>query len=259
MLRQLQHEFQDYLLNGRQHIASSIVGTPQAGVERRLGVYGEAYVLRLVEALESDFVALRVLLGGDFTTLCRDYIRDRPSSHHSLRYFGEGLSDFLAARAPYRDSPFLSELAAFEWALIDAFDAADGALVCEADMATVAPGDWPALQFVAHPSLQRLDLHYNAPAVWKAAEQGQESLPDPQHCDVPTAWIVWRKDLATYFRSLDVTEAWALDALRQDQTFAEICEGLCEWIDEANVPVHAVGLLKRWIQDGLIGELGLAP
>ena len=67
--------------------------------------------------------------------------------------------------------------------------------------------------------------------------------------------MIWRQDLLTYFRSLIVDEAWALDAMQRGETFADICEGLTEWIDAQNVAVHAVGLLKQWLTDGLISEI----
>lgn len=89
------------------------------------------------------------------------------------------------------------------------------------------------------------------------ATAGQEP-PALEQSDYPVAWLVWRQDLLTYFRSLNVDEAWALDALRRGETFAAICEGLTEWIDAQNVAVHAAGLLKQWLIDGLISEIRAA-
>jgi hypothetical protein len=31
-----------------------------------------------------------------------------------------------------------------------------------------------------------------------------------------------------------------------------VCEGLTEWIDAQHVALHAAGLLKQWLEDGLI-------
>ncbi len=50
-------------------------------------------------------------------------------------------------------------------------------------------------------------------------------------------------------------EAFALDALLRGETFGAICEGLTEWIDAQNVAVHAAGLLRQWLTDGLIHEI----
>ena len=46
-----------------------------------------------------------------------------------MRWFSQGLPEFLRATAPYRDYPVLADLAALEKALNDAFDGADGAVL----------------------------------------------------------------------------------------------------------------------------------
>ena len=66
---------------------------------------------------------------------------------------------------------------------------------------------------------------------------------------------MWRQDLQIYFRSLSVDEAFALDGLLRGENFGALCEGLTEWIDAQNVAVHAAGLLKQWLTDGLIKEI----
>jgi len=80
-------------------------------------------------------------------------------------------------------------------------------------------------------------------------------VPAPLESDYPQAWLVWRQDLKTWFRSLSVDEAWALDAARTGESFATICEGLCEWIDARNVALHAAGLMKQWITDGIVSGI----
>ncbi len=252
-LLNLQAEFQDYLIRPEQTaILKQVAGTAKVDAETRLGVYAEAYRLRLIEALDTDFPVLHALLGDDeFDRMARAYIDAHPSRHFSVRWFGQHLSDFLRAALPYREHPALNEMAAFEWTMTLAFDAADDPLLAMDDMAAVPPASWPGMRLTPHPSLHRLDLRWNVPAAWKAHSAG-EHVNAPAENPVLVAWIVWRHDLTTYFRSLEVDEAWALDALTAGQTFADICQGLCEWIDAQHVAAHAAGLLKSWIGDGMI-------
>jgi len=255
-LRHLQEHFQEYLLHHNGPIEDAIHASEKVDARTRIEIYAEAYRLRLLEALETDYIALRAYLGKQrFEALGRAYIDTYPSDRYSLRYFGRHLNRFLAQTPAYAADGLLSELAAFDWALTEAFDAADSVATAVDQMAAVSPDDWPALRFVPHASIQRLDLHWNAPAIWKAADQNQEVLPHPERSEIPIAFIVWRQDLKSYYRALTVDEAWAVDAMKQGADFAAICEGLCEWIDAQNVALHAASLLKLWITDGLIHEI----
>lgn len=255
-LRRLQQGFQHYVLHGTRDIEPCIDGA-RAPVTDRLAIYAEAYRLRLIEALATDFIALRAHLGEqDFDRLGQAYIDAYPSSHPSLRHFGRHLNEFLATDARYRDRPWLAELAAFDWALTDAFDAPDSDVLAIETLASVAPTRWPQMRLLPHPSLRRLDLCWNAAGIWKAAD-GNTPLPSPERSPDLVAWAIWRQDLHTFFRSLPVDEAWALDATRAGHDFGSLCEGLCEWIDPAHVAAHAAGLLKQWITDGMLS--GIAP
>lgn len=254
-LRQLQEDFQGYLLtlDARMHL--QVLDSAQVSAGERLAIYANAYRLRLLEALGTDYPGLHTVLGDDdFDTMGRTYIAAHPSANFSLRWFGDRLSEFLRTTEPYSKYPVFAEMAAFEWAKSDAFDAADSPVAGIHDMAAIPPDAWPNLRFVPHPSLRRLDLRWNVPTVWKEIEAGQEP-PALEKNEYPIGWLVWRQDLLTYFRSLNVDEAWALDALQRGETFAALCEGLTEWIDAQNVALHAAGLLKQWLTDGLIREI----
>jgi hypothetical protein len=255
-LGRLQDSFQTYLLSLTGPMEQEIV-SDALEARTRLGIYADAYRLRLLEALETDFVTLRAIVGAEeFDQLGRAYIDAYPSDHYSLRYFGRHLSRFLAYAEPYRDNPLLAEIARFEWALTDAFDAPDVGVAAVDDMASVRPESWPGLRFDFHPSLQRIELQWNAPAIWNAVDS-EQPLPEPEQAEYPVGWMVWRQGLRIYFRSLSVDQAWMLDALRDGQAFAEVCEGLTEWIDAQHVAMHAAGLLKQWLEDGLIAHIRL--
>jgi hypothetical protein len=253
-LRELQSDFQAYVLGAPNTAATRVVDAGRLSADERLQVYADAYRLRLIEALETDFIALRAFLGEDaFNALARAYIDASPSTHYSLRYFGTGFAGFLARTSPYAATPVLAELAAFDWALTNAFDATDDPVLAVDDLATIAPQNWPTLRFHAHSSVARLDLQWNAPAIWCAADSG-DTLPAPERAETSIPWVIWRQDLSTYFRSLDAHEAYALDALKRGDTFAEICEGLCEWIEPEEAAATAAGLMRQWVADGMLSE-----
>jgi len=253
-LADTQQAFQTSLLLLQKAAPEFIIGTSHASAAERFKIYTDAYRLRLIEALSTDFPALKNHLGEErFVELGHAYIDAVPSDQFSLRWFGRHLPRFLAETAPYAEQPHLNELAVFEWVLSEAFDAADSTLLDHCQLAAIAPEHWPLLTLHFHPSLRRIDLTSNAPQVWQAANQNKP-LPPFTLSSVPQAWIIWRQELKLLFRSLSVPEAYAVDAFMQGQTFAEICTGLSAWLDEAQVAIKAVIFLQTWLRDGWVAE-----
>jgi len=257
-LARLQRQFQQCLLKGAPHSPPgwiSPAGRARPGVQ--LAVYAHAYRARLHETLESDFPALAAILGADgFAGLADRYIDAHPSGGYSLRSFGARLPDYLAAHPPGGPAGPLPELARFEWALAEAFDAADDPVATEQAVASLPPDDWPDLTLVFHASLHRLDFSWNVPALWKAltGDEPPSACREPQ----PVAWLVWRQALITRFRSLAPEEALALDTARRGADFGELCEALTTVVAPAQVPLRAASMLKGWMGAGLVSHIGPA-
>ena len=256
-LRDLQLRFQDYLIGASDAIEHDIISTDNALAEHRLGAYYNAYRIRLIDCLAVDYAALEKHLGReDFEYLALDYLERYPSNNPSVRWFGQHLPAYMEQFYDGDDRAFLHELTRYEWAQTMIFDAADSPrLVALEDMAQVVPEDWPALEFHFKPALQWLDLYWNVPQYENALDDGAEP-PQPERAEYPQRWLLWRQEMKTHWRSLDVHEAWALEQARAGANFAEICEGLIEWVDAEQVALIAAGFLKQWISDQLLLSLG---
>lgn len=228
-------------------------GDSRADAAQRIGVYAYAYRARLIEALGNDYPALQAQLGEQaFEQLGRGYIEAYPSSMPSLRWFGRHLAEYLREHEP--DQPLWAETAAFEWAQGEVFDAPDAPVVGLDAMASIPSQVWPQMRLLPQPALRRLALHWNVPQRFSAYGR-DEPLPDAVRQAQPSEWLLWRRDLAIHWRALEPDETAALDAARDDVSFGDICERLCEWIEPDTVALHAAGLLKRWINDGLIAAI----
>ena len=149
-------------------------------------------------------------------------------------------------------------MARFEWMRSAVFDAANKDPLSEDDIATVPEQHWPGLCFKPHPSLRRMDFQWNVAAFRRAIDEDKDPDP-PAKAELKEGWVMWRKDVDTYWRSMEADEAAAMDAMIEGKNFSEICSGLLEWFDEENVAIRAAGMLKRWVNDGMIGELVFSP
>ena len=252
-LLDLQRDMMLWLRSEEGGIRSQVVGTEKVSVETRLAIYGNAYRYRLLDALSDNYPSVHTLLGDEgFYNNGVDYLAEYPSQHFSIRYFGSHLKEFLAEHHP--DTAVLAEMACFEWALRDAFDAADRESLGLDALQQLDPVSWGGLRFTLHPSVTRLDLKWNTPQLWSAIEDETGQIPF-EEAEYPIPWLIWRKDLKTYYRSLDVDEAWALDAVMQGHTFGDICEGVCEWIDEEHAPARVADFLAQWLAADLLIDL----
>lgn len=255
-LARLQHEFQSYLLNRDTSVELRLVGTREASATERLAVYGTSYRLRLGEALETDFPALKGLLGdAEFERLVQQYVDAFPSRHASLRWFGRHLEIYLRDTSPYRAQPVLAEMASFEWAQGEVFDGPDSAAVTESDVAALALERWAGMTLVFQPTLRRLQLRWNAPALWQAINDDQVPPPQIQQTERAVDWAVWRKELNTFWRSLEHDEAWAISSAIGGEPFGAICEGLGRWHAPEDTPLRAAGLLRQWVCDRMVSHI----
>jgi hypothetical protein len=254
-LAQLQGEFQDFLLRGTS-VERRVRGSARVPAATRLAIYGNAYRSRLADALAANFPGLAALLGeADFATLAHDYVRTHDSPFFNIRYYGDALADFLARHEHYVAAPVLAELARWEWAMMGAFDAADAHPLTHEALAAHPPAHWAQLRLTFHPSLARLALLWNVPQLWQALSDAGER-PPLELAAQPVPWLIWRRELSSYYRSLSLTEAAALDAARSGWPFGELCELLCDELGEQEAPVQAATLLRGWVDAGLIVAAG---
>jgi hypothetical protein len=256
-LRAWQSALQAWIVAPEADRASLRAGLKNGSVDPDTGldVYANAYVLRLIEALRSNFPALHQALGDDdFAAMSRGYLQQHPSTHASIRWFGDALAGFLHATQPWCGVPVLSELATFEWAIRHTLDAADAERLSVDTLLSVPAESWGDLQFDLHPSVSLLALDWNAPPLWRALTDEENAVPGATTTPVqqPRHWLVYRKpDLACGWHSLPDTEHAALDQLRQGATFADLCASIA--LQEANdAALQAAGWLRTWVEQGLL-------
>jgi hypothetical protein len=251
-LRQLQQEMQRELLNEPSSIRSAVIDAPPLPVDARLGIYRNAYRNRLIDALDDTYSVLHKLLGDQtFAALGEMFVAAHPSVHRSIRWYGSELADFMSRCPPFSEQPILSEVARFEWTLADVFDAADAAVLGRGDLEGVAPDAWPDITFRFHPSVRRMTLAWNTVSVWQAAN-GDEEPPRPEPAPHPVQWLLWRRNLRNYFRSLDAAEHSALDAALRGLSFADVCATMADSLTEEEVPLRAATLIGMWADSGMI-------
>jgi hypothetical protein len=252
-LGDLQRAFQDYLLASSEGFRDAVRDSRKADRETLLDVYRDGYALRLIEALTTDYPGLMAMAGpADFDHLARAYIARHPSRHPSIRWYGKGLADFMAATPPYSGSPAAAEMARFEWALGEAFDSPDVVPVEAAALMVLAPEAWETLCFTTLPSLRRLRLAFAVPQAWQRHAEVEPGTLEVEPTAEPVTWAIWRPERISNFRSLEPDEAAMLDALVEGRAFPDLCDAIAAFTGEDEAPARAAGLLRAMVEGGMI-------
>lgn len=219
----------------------------------RLAVYANAYFARLLGALAKDFADLARALGDDaFHDLVRVYLMIHPPHRPSIRDAGADIARFLrddAVAAPFRRwLPCAADLAAFEWAQTEVFDAADAQALERATLATLPAVAWGALRLSPIPALRHLALDWPVCHLSSEAGPAEAAALLPR----PTYLRVWRRDERVLWKEISAREHAALAQLEAGECFGALCEELARHAAEEAAAHEAAGLLAAWLDDGCL-------
>jgi hypothetical protein len=231
----------------------------------RLEIYANAYFYRLLGVLSEDYEALRNLLGEAlFNDVVTSYLLVEPSRHPSLRYAGARLPEFLASHAAAegvrKRAPWAADLAGLEWARVDVFDIEDGQVLVREALASLAPEQFGSLTLAMAPWAVVRSFDHPVDALWKAGMRNEALSIEEDAIEAdaePVRLLIWRREERVRHRRLAGLESSALGLVREQTTFAELCEWAATQVEESEAPALAAGWLERWITDGLLRGLAL--
>ena len=221
----------------------------------RLDIYAGMYFFRILAVLKEDYPSVAAVVGdGRFHNLIVDYLVEHPSKHPSARHLGRHVADFLARHELRERWQWLPDLARFEWAMVDAFDAPDREPISSDRLQAFSAEEWASVRFVLTPSLQALRLPAPVHLVWAKTSSRE---PAPEITLEPTIVRVWRRGHRVRHRAISRAEGAALDAVLASEDFAGVCEAVAAVESDDEAPSIAARLLQSWFADGLI--VGLSP
>ncbi len=254
-LATLQTLFQQGVLDETDAVLTDILPSRRLDNAARFAVYQDAYRARLAEFLSNDYPVLRAVLGDEeFGALAAAYIAATPSQHRNARWYGAALPDFMRQHEPWSGARAPSDLAAFERALADAFDAPDSPVLDATALMQFDPEDQPRLRFTFVASARQLRLLEGVVAVYEAVLEGSEVVvPDG---DSEETLLIWRDAaLDPLYCRLDPDAALALNAAQDSARLEEICALLALRHPEDEAAAQAGLCIARWFADGLVSAL----
>ncbi|MEM8552796.1 MAG: DNA-binding domain-containing protein, partial [Pseudomonadota bacterium] len=134
----------------------------------RFRIYRNNVIVSLRDALSATFSTTRKLMGEDFfgaaaVAFAQD---NRPSSPMIFRY-GEDFPAFLSWLPGLKGYPFVPEVAALEYARLQATHAADAPPLAADALSCVPPEGLASVTFTAHPASKLLLLPQGGLGAWQ--------------------------------------------------------------------------------------------
>ena len=205
--------------------------------DQRIGIYVEAYLARLVGALEEDFPAVVRLLGRRaFHDLARGYLQRFPSRSRSLNPLGRRLPEYLSDRPAARD------LARIEVAMSEVFDAEGATPMAPSDFSKIAPEKLARARLEFVPAFRLLELDHAVNPVIDAVRREQAAVPRLKR--TPTWIAVYRKEFKVWRLDLPEPAYAALSSLRRGRTVSQAVAAAARvWTGEPDALAPQV---RRW-------------
>jgi hypothetical protein len=108
-----------------------------------VGVYHGMYLMRMEEALETDYPVIRYHLGDhQFAHLVREYVERYPSTSYTLNRLGDHLPQFFLDEPEWHEAAFLHDLARLELAMTEVFDEEESPVLGSEELGAVPPEAW---------------------------------------------------------------------------------------------------------------------
>lgn len=219
----------------------------------RVEIYHEMYLLRMVEALESDYPAVRHYLGEDaFAELVRDYVQWYPSKSYTLNRLGDFLPTFLAADAERPENELLADLARVELAVTETFDEEQSPVLRAEAVRDLPPEAWASARLVPIKALRLLELRYAANPHLDAAKR---DWPAPQPRRRRTWMAIYRRDYSVYRDELTSTEFHLLRALANGKPLGEAVAAAALELRPARREETIFRWFRAWISAGMFSRI----
>lgn len=188
--------------------------------KRRFAVYRNNVCVGLVDALVERFPICLQLVGDEFfRAMAQCYVRERLPRTPMLFEYGDAFATFVSNFEPARELPYLPDVARLEYAVGQAYHAADAAPL-PLDLIRALPLDrLESATAVLHPSTHVVASVYPIVSIWRRHMSDDEITP--VELDHGEEALVARPELAIKIAALPPGGSAFVDALRSGGTFGE--------------------------------------
>ena len=188
--------------------------------ERRFAIYRNNVCVGLVDALAERFPICLQLVGDEFfRAMAQCYVRERLPRTPMLFEYGDAFATFVSDFAPAHELPYLPDVARLEYAVGQAYHAADAAPLSLDFLRALPHERLDSATAILHPSTHVVASAYPIVSIWRR-HMSDDEIP-PVELDQSEEALVVRPELAISVSTLPAGGSAFVDALRSGGTFGE--------------------------------------
>jgi len=185
----------------------------------RVGVYHGMHLMRMEEALETDYPVIRYHLGDrQFSHLVREYVQRYPSTSYTLNRLGDHLPQFFLDEPQWHDAAFLHDLARLELAMTEVFDEEESPVLGATELEAVPTEMWDESRLLPVPAFRLLAFKH---AVIPNLLAYHEDRPSPGPRRRATWVVLYRRDYSVLRLELSRAEYDLLKAIVEGAPLGE--------------------------------------
>jgi len=157
------------LLDPARTTPALVAGPNGKGADKRFNVYRNNVTASLIDALAAVFPATMRITGETFfRAMARFHIRETPPTSPLLFEYGRDFPDFVERYEHAQSTPWLADVSRIERAWLDAYHAADVAVLQPGVLASIPPERLGDLVFDVHPATRIVRSAYPAVTIFSA-------------------------------------------------------------------------------------------
>ncbi len=239
-------------------VGDVILPTNQLTPVERVGIYHSMYLLRMHDALEKDYEALKHFVGDPgFFQLIRDYVQVHPSRSYSLNRLGDHLPEFISTSTEVKRRDFCHDLARLECAMAQVFDAPETKPLSAEQIAAVPAEAWEGARLKTIEAFRLMAFRYPVNAYLQTLRDDNHDHPKPRQ---KSEWIaIYRKDFAVWRLSLSREAHDLLADLARGVRLGEALETALRRKRPSLTADALSGWFREWVSGGVFASVEIEP
>jgi hypothetical protein len=225
---------------------AGVTGPGGSRADKRYNVYRNTITVSLIDALASIFPATKRITGPEFfRAMARFHVRATPPASKLLFEYGRDFPHFIAAYEYAKDLAWLADVARIERAWLDAYHAADAAVLDGAQLSAVPPEELGNLVFAPHPATRIVASAYPALSIF--AMNRRDGPVEPIESDEPEDALVTRPDDEVIVRALPEGGALFLRHLIAGATLSDAAAAAFEATPSFDLAANIAGMIEAGV------------